>query len=65
LLQVYRTAAFLTYNRQQNKSNKVQNLSRISEYNKRGLQALARKGGEIMRRKLTSEGEATLKFYIF
>ena len=43
---------------------RVQNLSRTSEYDRRGLQALARRFGEMIRRELTSEGKATIKFYI-
>jgi hypothetical protein len=43
---------------------KVQNLSKISELDKRGYQILASRFGEIVRRKLVSEGKATIMFYI-
>jgi hypothetical protein len=38
-------------------------LSRVSENDRRSLQASARRFGEEIRRKLTSEGKATVKFY--
>ena len=43
---------------------KVQDLSRISDFDRRGYQILASRFGEIVRRKLTSEGKASIKFYI-
>jgi hypothetical protein len=43
---------------------KVQNLSRISEDDRRRFQALARRFREEIRRKLTSEGRASIKFHV-
>src|SRR5215208_1020458 len=43
---------------------KVQNLSKISEFDRRGYQILASRFGEIVRRKIASEGKATIRFYI-
>ena len=43
---------------------KVQNLSRISEYDRRCFQALAHRWGEKIRRRMTEVGHASMKFYI-
>jgi hypothetical protein len=43
---------------------KVQNLSKINEFDRRGYQPLARRFGELVRRRLVDEGKATIKFYI-
>ena len=43
---------------------KVQNLSKISEFDRRRYQILASRFGEIVRRKIASEGKATIRFYI-
>jgi hypothetical protein len=43
---------------------KVQNLSKISEFDRRGFKALVSRFAELVRRKMTSEGHATVKFYI-
>ena len=42
----------------------VRNLSKINEYDRRGYQILSSRFGEIVRRKINSEGKATIKFYI-
>jgi hypothetical protein len=43
---------------------KVQNLSKVSEFDKRGYQILSSRFGEIIRRKIVGEGKATIRFYI-
>jgi hypothetical protein len=43
---------------------KVQNLSRISEYDRRGLHVFAHRQGEKIRRRLTGEGHAAIKLYV-
>jgi hypothetical protein len=43
---------------------KVQNLSKLSQFDKRGYQILASRFGEVVRRKIVSEGKATIRFYI-
>jgi hypothetical protein len=43
---------------------KVQNLSKINEYDRRGYQILSSRFGEIVRRKIVAEGKATIRFYI-
>ena len=43
---------------------KVANLSKINEYDRRGYQILASRFGEIIRRRLASEGKASIKFFI-
>jgi hypothetical protein len=42
----------------------VQNLSKVSEFDKRGYQILASRFGEVVRRKIISEGKVGVKFYI-
>jgi hypothetical protein len=42
----------------------VQNLSKISDFDKRGYEILARRFGEIVRRKIAAEGKATIRFYV-
>jgi hypothetical protein len=42
----------------------VRNLSKINEYDRRGYQILSSRFGEIVRRKINSEGKAPIKFYI-
>ena len=43
---------------------KAQNLSKVSEFDKRGHQILASRFGEVVRRKIVSEGKVAVKFYI-
>ena len=43
---------------------KIQNLSKISDFHRRGYQILASRIGEVIRRKLVAEGKARLKFFI-
>jgi hypothetical protein len=43
---------------------KVQNLAKVSEFDRRGFQILASRVGEVIRRKLVSEGKAGVKFYM-
>jgi hypothetical protein len=43
---------------------KVQNLSKISEFDRRGYKILASRFGEVVRRKLVAEGKASIKPYI-
>ena len=43
---------------------KVQNLSKINQYDRRGYQILANRFGELIRRKIAAEGKASIKFYI-
>jgi len=43
---------------------KVQNLSKISEFDRRRYQILASRFGEIVRRKIASEGKAAIRFYM-
>jgi hypothetical protein len=43
---------------------KVQNLSRVSDFDKRGFQMLTSRFGEVRRRKIVAEGKAKYKFYI-
>jgi hypothetical protein len=43
---------------------KIQNLSKINEFDRRGYQILTSRFGELIRRKLASEGKASIKFYI-
>ena len=43
---------------------KVQNLSKITQFDKRGFQILASRFSEIVRRKLVAEGKATIRLYI-
>jgi len=43
---------------------KIQSLSKISAFDKRGFQILASRFGEIVRRKLVAEGKATIRLYI-
>ena len=43
---------------------KVQNLSKIHQYDRRGYQILANRFGELIRRKIAAEGKASIKFYI-
>ena len=43
---------------------KVQNLSRISDFDRRGYQILASRFAELIRRRLTAEGKASIKFYV-
>jgi hypothetical protein len=45
-------------------SVKIQNLSKISDFDRKGLQILASRIGEVIRRKLVAEGKAGIKFYI-
>jgi hypothetical protein len=45
-------------------SVKVQNLAKISAFDRRGFQILASRIGEVIRRKLVAEGKAGIKFYI-
>src|SRR5919109_975003 len=42
----------------------LQNLSKLSEFDRRGYQILASRFGEIVRRKIVGEGKATVRFYI-
>jgi hypothetical protein len=42
----------------------VQNLSKVSEFDKRGYQILASRFGEVVRRKIISEGKVGVRFYI-
>jgi hypothetical protein len=39
-------------------------LSKVSQFDKRGYQILASRFGEIVRRKIVSEGKAAVRFYI-
>jgi hypothetical protein len=43
---------------------KVQNLAKVSEFDRRGFQILTSRVGEVIRRKLVSEGKAGVKFYM-
>jgi hypothetical protein len=43
---------------------KVQNLSKVSAFDKRGYQILASRVGEVVRRKIISEGKVAIRFYI-
>jgi hypothetical protein len=43
---------------------KTQNLSKISQFDKRGYQILASRFGEVVRRKIISEGKVGIRFYI-
>jgi hypothetical protein len=43
---------------------KVQNPSRISEYDRRACQALARRCEDKIRRRMTEVGHASIKFYV-
>jgi hypothetical protein len=43
---------------------KVQNLSKINKFERRGFQILASRSGEIVRRKLVEQGKVTINFYI-
>ena len=43
---------------------KVQNLSKINEFDRRGYKILSSRFGEIVKRKLNSEGKASINFYI-
>jgi hypothetical protein len=43
---------------------KMQNLSKINQYDRRGYQILANRFGELIRRKIAAEGKASIKFYI-
>ena len=43
---------------------KVQNLAKVSEFDRRGFQILASRVGEVIRRKIVSDGKAGVKFYM-
>lgn len=43
---------------------KIQNLSKISQFDRRGYQILAGRFAELIRRKLAAEGRASIKFYV-
>jgi hypothetical protein len=43
---------------------KVQNLSKINKFERRGFQILASRSGEIVRRKLVEQGKVTINLYI-
>jgi hypothetical protein len=43
---------------------KVQNLAKVSKFHRRGLQILASRIGEVIRRKLVAEGKVGVKFYM-
>lgn len=43
---------------------KIQNLSKINDFDRRGYQILASRFSELVRRKLVSEGKAAVKLYV-
>jgi hypothetical protein len=42
----------------------VQNLSRLSDFDRKGFEILTSRFGEAIRRRLVGEGKAKVKFYI-
>jgi hypothetical protein len=43
---------------------KIQNVSKLNQYDRRGYQILASRFGELLRRKLANDGKASIKFYV-